>query len=53
MELNQQQSDKERSIKQLRLQLSSLTKELNKTTEQLQLLEIHETNLEEVFDNKT
>lgn len=36
-----QSSDKERSIKQLRLQLLSLTKELSKTTEQLQLLELH------------
>ena len=33
--------EKERSIKQLRMQLQSLTRELNKTTEQLQLLEIH------------
>ncbi len=40
MQLNQS-SDKENSIKQLRLQLHDLIKELNKTTEQLQLLEIH------------
>ncbi|HJT10101.1 MAG TPA: matrixin family metalloprotease [Candidatus Nitrosotalea sp.] len=52
MELDQQQSDRERSIKQLRLQLLSLTKELNKTTEQLQILELHETNLDKVFDDK-
>lgn len=32
--------ENERSIKQLRVQLQSLTRELNKTTEQLQLLEI-------------
>ncbi|SRR5579885_83773 len=36
-----QSAEKEKSIKQLRLQLQALTKELNKTTEQLQLLEIH------------
>lgn len=53
MELDQQQSDKERSIKQLRLQLLSLTKELNKTTEQLQLLEIHESNFDGSLNDKT
>ena len=42
MQLDQTSSDKVRSIKQLRLQLLSLTKELNKTTEQLQILELHE-----------
>ncbi|MDE1765481.1 MAG: matrixin family metalloprotease [Thaumarchaeota archaeon] len=41
MQLDQQSSDKERSIKQLRSQLLSLTKELNKATEQLQLIELH------------
>ncbi|MDE2590344.1 MAG: hypothetical protein KGL95_11860, partial [Patescibacteria group bacterium] len=35
-----QSSEKEKSIKQLRVQLLALTKELSKTTEQLQLLEI-------------
>lgn len=44
MQINQRSSDKERSIKQLKLQLISLTKELSKTTEQLQLLELYETN---------
>ncbi len=53
MELNQQQTEKERSIKQLRLQLASLTKELTKTTEQIQLLEIHEINLDQIDDNRT
>ncbi len=38
---SKQTTDNERSIKQLRLQLQSLTRELSKTTEQLQLLEIH------------
>lgn len=41
-----QATDKENSIKQLRLQLLALTRELNKTTEQLQLLELH-INLDE------
>ena len=52
MQIGQQSSDKIRSIKQLKLQLDALTKELNKTTEQLQLLEIHDevdSNLS--FDN--
>ncbi|MGI0102371.1 MAG: matrixin family metalloprotease [Nitrosotalea sp.] len=42
MQIDKQSSGKIRSIKQLNLQLSSLTKEFNKTTEQLQLLEIHD-----------
>ncbi len=50
MQIDQQSSDKERSIKQLKLQLLALTKELNKTTEQLQLLELHETGINQSFD---
>jgi hypothetical protein len=42
MQIGQQSSDKIRSIKQLKLQLETLTRELSKTTEQLQLLEIHD-----------
>lgn len=45
-----QSSDKGKSIKQLRLQLLALTRELNKTTEQLQLLELH-VNLNQTFDD--
>jgi len=51
MQIDQQTSDKARSIKQLKLQLSVLTKELNKTTEQLQLLEIHEEGLNQLLGN--
>lgn len=52
MQTGQQSSDKIRSIKQLKLQLAALTKELNKTTEQLQLLEIHdEVGSNPSFDN--
>ena len=49
MQIDLQSSDKARSIKQLKLQLAILTKELNKTTEQLQLLEIHDTNYNQSF----
>src|SRR5574337_563620 len=45
-----QSSDKGKSIKQLRLQLLALTRELNKTTEQLQLVELH-VNLNQTFDD--
>lgn len=51
MQIDQQTSDKARSIKQLKLQLSVLTKELNKTTEQLQLLEIHEESYNQSLDS--
>lgn len=51
MQTDQQSLDKIRSIKQLKLQLATLTKELNKTTEQLQLLEIHDDGgLNPLFD---
>ncbi|MDE1763472.1 MAG: matrixin family metalloprotease [Thaumarchaeota archaeon] len=50
MQLDHPSSDKIRSIKQLRLQLLSLTKELNKTTEQLQLLELHEIGSDQPHD---
>ncbi|MDE1770447.1 MAG: matrixin family metalloprotease [Thaumarchaeota archaeon] len=40
--MTQRMSDKEYSIKQLRIQLEHLTNDLNKTTEHIQLLEIQE-----------
>lgn len=46
-----QSSDKEKSIKQLRLQLSQLTKELSKTTEQLQLLDLQDDKSSILLDN--
>lgn len=52
MQMNNQSSDKEISIKQLKLQLLALTKELNKTTEQLQLLELHETQHNKSFEEE-
>lgn len=45
-----QSSDKEESIKQLKAQLLKLTKELNKTTEQLQLLELHDESFQNLND---
>lgn len=42
MNMNQKMRDKENSIKHLRIQLENLTKELDKTTGHLQLLEIRD-----------
>src|SRR5574337_728532 len=42
MNMNQKMRDKENSIKHLRIQLENLTKEIDKTTGHLQLLEIRD-----------
>jgi hypothetical protein len=47
--MTQRMTDKEHSIKQLRRQLGYLTSELNKTTEQIQLLEIFDNSKSEMI----